>query len=146
MRGLMGDHWEPCEVCRGYERLGWADIVRMHGFVIVKLRGRDARDDCKFMRLDWGHDGFLFQTGPTDQEFRAYCGEPSADVGELATSLIQALSVAPAERDYAVVGPRVSMKMLIAEIDSKKHIAYDMALWNCNHFANNLMEVLTKED
>merc|ERR1719219_571645 len=88
MRGLAGGHWAPCGVIREQEPLGWADILRMHGFVIVKLRNKDETIPPKFMRLDWGHDGFFFQTASSDQEFQSYCGSSDSDLPNVAVEIL----------------------------------------------------------
>jgi len=154
MRGLAGGNWVPCGVCRDQERLGWADILRMHGYVIVKLRSKDApaafgqqeerisrnlSQQLKFMRLDWGHDGFFFQTASNDGDFQSYCGSPDPSLPEaLVTTLMF-----PRTRKYADVDPSVSMKRLIEAIDAVKQNSYDLASWNCNHFANLVVQILT---
>mmetsp|Transcript_25175 Transcript_25175/g.58615 ORF Transcript_25175/g.58615 Transcript_25175/m.58615 type:complete len:184 (-) Transcript_25175:101-652(-) len=132
MRGLQGGKWEPCGVCRGQERLGWTDVIRMHGFVIVKLHNKEARTLIKYLRMDWGHDGFAMQTAATDDSFHSYSGfEEKCSLYLLAC------------KEYRQVAKNTSMKTLIDAIDAKKHIAYDLASWNCNHFANSIVEVLT---
>lgn len=140
MRGLDGSHWVPCGVCREQERLGWADIFRMHGFVLIKLRNRDPAAPYKFMRLDWGHDGFFFQTAADDNEFQSYCGSQDQGLPDLARSLL--LTFMPRQRVYEEVEPTASMKKLVKAINSVKDTPYDLATWNCNHFANLIVEIL----
>mmetsp|Transcript_118842 Transcript_118842/g.236775 ORF Transcript_118842/g.236775 Transcript_118842/m.236775 type:complete len:236 (+) Transcript_118842:149-856(+) len=148
MRGLAGGNWIPCGVRRDQERLGWADILRMHGFVIVKLRSKDnpfaafgaqERQQHKFMRLDWGHDGFFFQTASNDTDFQSYCGSQDPSMPEAFMTIL----TLPRRRDYADVNPAISMKRLIEAIDAVKDNSYDLATWNCNHFANLVVQILT---
>lgn len=140
MRGLAGGHWVPCGVIREQEPLGWADILRMHGFVIVKLRNKDETIPPKFMRLDWGHDGFFFQTSSNDREFQSYCGSSDADLPNAAVEIL--MRVLPRKRIYEEVVPGVTMKRLIAAIESVTDNSYDLAIWNCNHFANLVVQCL----
>jgi len=147
MRGLLGGAWEPSAVARGQERLGWADIIRMHGYVIVQLGNRDARTLKKFMRLDWGHDGFCLQTGPSDSEFRSYCGvDHEGFPDEIAGTVLEVMARGPRDKEYEDVTIKGSMQKLIDEIDARKHLPYDIATWNCNHFANRVVDVLTSDD
>lgn len=153
MRGLAGGNWVPCGVCRDQERLGWADVLKMHGYVIVKLRAKEKlaavgqlqrqvsapQQLHKFMRLDWGHDGFFFQTASNDKDFVSYCGPQETSMPE---ALMTVLTL-PRRRCYADVDPAISMKRLIQAIDEVKDNSYDLATWNCNHFANLVVQILT---
>lgn len=146
MRGLAGGNWMPCGVCRDQERLGWADILRMHGYVIVKLRAKDAPTfgpnkphQQKFMRLDWGHDGFFFQTASNDKDFQSYCGNQDPSLPEVLRTVL----TFPRTRSYTDVDPAVSLKRLIEALDAVKGNSYDLANWNCNHFANLVVQILT---
>lgn len=46
---------------------------------------------------------------------------------------------------YEIVGQSASLRSIIRAVEEKAETPYDLVSWNCNHFANYLVDVLRKQ-
>merc|ERR1719336_1491264 len=70
----------------------------------------------------------------------SYCGSSDWDIPNVAVEIL--MRILPRKRIYEPTEPNVTMKRLIAAIESVKDNSYDLAIWNCNHFANLVVQCL----
>lgn len=89
LKVLAFDGWDVQAVSQVQEPLRSGDIVRAHGFVVVRLLHTES-SEMKFVRLDWGVNGLSIQIQNSDEDFICYA-QQAADTaahnaGEAATT------------------------------------------------------------
>lgn len=66
VQNLVSMGYEAVEVERGQEKLRWFHGIRLHSFVVLKLRHASS-GKISFARLEWGSRGLTW-TGPVSDE------------------------------------------------------------------------------
>lgn len=90
LKVLAFDGWEAQAVSQVQEPLRSGDVVRAHGFVVVRLAHVEEPGEARFVRLDWGASGLSIQVRSSDEGFVCYAQQAAdaaaRDAGKAATT------------------------------------------------------------